>query len=549
MGLIRRWFGKGTPGKGPRRGKYPWQQEPSIYMSLRDRPTAGEAGGRPADLPDKDRVTSATRLPWAAGALDGVFSHHAGGGPGEGDIEALLAAVRAFGQTASDADKFRIYERVRDKGALGLVDAFIQALREVKGTRLDRLHALARSFATEAPDREPVKFGIALLGAFRLPEDLEVYRVLGRHDEFTLFAAVALANTLEDPEPELWALAREVEGWGRIHLVERLAGTKNPDIRDWMLREGYRNSIMTEYLAHTCAVTGGLREALERTDPDDGLLTAAADLLEALVVGGPAEGMDDYADGAEAAELYLRHLGPRGRGLRHFLAVETIRGFLEEEKADWTDRSGRGWTPERREDLLRLCADFRRRPGWPAEVAEGLGSDDPVVFWQAARAADILGIDAWETYWKRLKQAPLEPGRWYAVVSKAGADRLAAACAFAEESLPLEAIAAGPADELGLGPAWRAHSCLDLVLQALGPHPGLGVRLVETGLSSPVTRNRNIAAGVLEAWGRDRWPAAVEPLLRKAIEEEPNPDLRERLRRAYSGPPHPTALSQGKKLA
>lgn len=339
MGLIRRLFDRCVQKGGPLPEPNPWQQRPSIYEHLRDRPRADGTGidGRPPDLPDEEKIRERNGLPWAAGAMDGVFSHHSGSDPGEGDVEALTAAVLAYGQSGSDADKRRVYDRVLDKGALGLVDAFLQALREAKGVRLDRLHALARSFATEAPDREPVKFGIALLGAFRQPEDAEIFRVLGRHDEFTLFAAVALANTMDGPVQELWALARDVEGWGRIHLVERLSGTQAPDIREWMLREGYRNSVMTEYLAHTCAVTGRLREALERSDPDDGLLEAAADLLEALVVGGPAKGMDDYAEGAEAAGRYLRHLEPREAGLRHLLAVETIRGFLEEADADWTN--------------------------------------------------------------------------------------------------------------------------------------------------------------------------------------------------------------------
>lgn len=33
-----------------------------------------------------------------------------------------------------------------------------------------------------------------------------------------------------------------MNGWGRIHVVERLAQTENAEIKHWLLREGYRNS-------------------------------------------------------------------------------------------------------------------------------------------------------------------------------------------------------------------------------------------------------------------------------------------------------------------
>src|SRR5262249_22226983 len=151
---------------------------------------------------------------------------------------------------------------------------------------------LAHSFVTESPDREPVKFGIAILGLFREPRDRDLFETLGRHDEFTLFCAVALANLSDDPDEALWTLARNVSGWGRIHTVERLARTENPAVKNWLLREGYRNSVMYEYLAATCARTGGLLLALSEDHVDRELLTGAGEIIQALIAGGPAEGID-----------------------------------------------------------------------------------------------------------------------------------------------------------------------------------------------------------------------------------------------------------------
>lgn len=57
---------------------------------------------------------------------------------------------------------------------------------------------------------------------------------------------------------------------------------------------------------------------------------------------------------------------------------------------------------------------------------------------------------------------------------------------FAEETLPLQEIASGPADSLGLGPEFRHHSALGFVLQDLRRFPGKGWPLIRAGLQSPV---------------------------------------------------------------
>jgi hypothetical protein len=66
-----------------------------------------------------------------------------------------------------------------------------------------------------------------------------------------------------------------ITGWGRIQIIERLAETKDEQIRAWMLRDGYRNDIMEEYTALTCAKTGNLVAALRQPEPDGKLLKGA----------------------------------------------------------------------------------------------------------------------------------------------------------------------------------------------------------------------------------------------------------------------------------
>jgi hypothetical protein len=121
--------------------------------------------------------------------------------------------------------------------------------------------------------------------------------LLGGHEEFTLFAATAVMRSAADPDPVLFDLAHRVHGWGRIHLVERLIESPRSEIEDWLLRGGYRNTVMDEYVAYLVAERCGLKEALHDPVVDEELLDAAGGLIVALLHGGPAQDIEGYDDG------------------------------------------------------------------------------------------------------------------------------------------------------------------------------------------------------------------------------------------------------------
>jgi len=91
-------------------------------------------------------------------------------------------------------------------------------------------------------------------------------------------------------------LAQHLTGWGRIHIVDRLAATRDERIKAWLLRDGCRNDIMDEYTALICAKTGDLVTALRTSNPDLPLMKGAGAILAALIRGGPAEGFEGYSD-------------------------------------------------------------------------------------------------------------------------------------------------------------------------------------------------------------------------------------------------------------
>jgi len=523
----------------------PWRGGVSILAHIRTHLTEdGRLDAAGAKLPD-ERDDGGLR--WVAGGFDGAFGHNGGGG---GEAERAEAIVRALQDVLEDATEARLaafYERILDGSAIGYIDPFLETLGTVEGLDVGRLWALARWLVERSPDREAVKLGIAILGGFSDPEQRELMMTLGTHEEFTLYAAVALRRREgAAAERDLFTLAQRVDGWGRIQLVERLARTSDPEIKAWMLRKGYANAVMNEYLAYTCATAGGLRDAIAESRIDEELLVGAGEIIEALISGGPAEDMDDYADGATVVEHYLRHLGAEPQELRQLVVVDRIRGFLDEEvdedeEADegagaedrWKAREARGWTPALREQLRARCRAIIELPHWPGLVSTSLHDEEPAALWVAYRVARILGIDTWDHSFERLTSG--RGSDWYRVMQTDDPTRIDRVVALAEERLDLDAIASGPANELGFGPEWAQHSHLGFVVQDLTRFPGKGWRLIQVALRSPVTRNRNMALRVLSAWGRAAWPEDARAVLERAMQDEPEEAVGRAIARMLAG--------------
>jgi hypothetical protein len=539
MSFFRRLFGRKEENGDREPPSMPWDQRPSILEFVRSHIDTGKPGMSESGymLPDEERVSKGSKIRWAAGALDGVTTHHMGKGENDDAVRKTVELVLAYSRQPTAKNKAAVYQHIIAEHIVSIIDSVIEALLSENGIRHDRLYELARSFATEAPDREPVKFGIALLGLFRQPADQELLQILGCHDEFTLFCAVAIVNGSEDHDKALWNLARNVTGWGRIHVVERLAQTANPAIKRWLLREGFRNSVMYEYLAATCARAGDLRAALSEDQVDRELLTAAGEIIQALIAGGPAEGIDDYEDARPVMEAYLTHMESSAKTIGDFLHVNSIKGYLNEEDSRWAGRYEAGWTTDCRDRLRSLCDSILCRPDWVDRIRAKLRSEDEVEFAHADQAARALDIDTWNIHWRRLQQRPHDPGRWYHVMGLCDEDRIGKLMEFAEANLDLAGIATGAADELGLGRGFEQHSCLDCVLQELCKFPGRGAKLIGAGLKSPVVRNRNMAIAALAAWGREKWSSGLEQSLRSAAEIEPDEAVRERMRKALKGEP------------
>ncbi len=490
----------------------------------------------PDPLPDESLVREKNKFGWIAGAWDGVLGHGwEGKDPPERGSEILLM-LRSLLERSENRTLGTLYRLISEEPLLPSLDFLLgEVIEALPSIDQDRLLQIGRYFALHSGHREAVKFGLALIGIVGTVEDLDTLKILGRNEEFTLYAAVAMAHVATEGEQALWDLAKNVTNWGRIQTVERLKETQNPEIKAWMLREGFRNGVMDEYLACICARTGRLHDALKQPSADDALLDGAADIIRALITGGPAEDIDDYAQAVDACEAYVNHVWSRQvLGLRHFLSVAKLKWFLSQPDG-WSGRESSGWSSNRRAVLSATCDEILGWEIWRSRIQQALASADEQTFYDGDTAAADLKIDTWEIHFGRVKAAPMTSSSWYRLMQQTDDSRIINVVSFAEVTLPLDQIETGPGDEMGLGQEFSPHQTLDWILQDLGRFPGHGWTLIKAGLRSPVVRNRNMAIKALAAWKREAWPPDAAPLLLKAHELEPVDSVKRRLHDLLEG--------------
>lgn len=506
----------------------PWYNRPSIFQHITINTTnTGKLSDTGQVLPDEDLLHGDEQLKWAAGAMDGTFGHHGQLGSAKKRAKKVARLLKSIATNGSIEKKIALYEILADDTIIDYLDASLEILSSSSVPVEPYLHDFARWLTFQSPDRGAVKYGIALLGLIADPEDMPSIKMLGRHEEFTLFAVVAVMNTYNEPDKQLLDMAQYVDGWGKIHIVERLAETQDIEIKNWLLLEGYKNSVMNEYLAFTSATAGDLLASLKSGSISDALLNSAADIIEALIYGGPAQDINDYDDAAEVIHLYVTELDTRkDLGIAHFNTLKVIEDYLQNEDTDRSEDEHSAWTVNQREVVLNRLNRITSKESWRSLVISKLSSNDDYELWDIKRAAEALQIDIWPTVWDRINKEPKNGPLWMMAMQKVEEKNIENLIRLAESTIPLKDIASGPADELGLSEEFMYHQILDTIVQNLDRFPGRGANLLTASIQSPVVRNRTMAIRAIQEWGNQYHSDELLSILKHAEKIEPNADVK-----------------------
>lgn len=481
----------------------PWPEGPSIHAHLASHTHDGVLDPAGLVLPSNEEGG----LQWAPGAVDGILAHHASETGDETRLAAMLAALLALFREATATNLSAVYTQCEAGPVAGLVDDLADALNDTPGLDAARVHALGKVLALEATHLEATKLGITLLGLVE-NDDREILLQLGLHDELSMFAALALVKQIEDAEAPLFALAQHVHGWGRIHVVERLADTTSPEIKAWLLREGFRNTVMDEYLAHTCATAGELHLALAA--PDAALLRGAAGIFRALAAGGPAADLADYEHAAAAIDAWLPLVTPT---LPELVALDALVQRPE------ISAGQRTRIEVLRGSVVALTA-----------IEAGLQSSDSIVFGLADGAARLRKLSTFAQHEARARSA-LPAEATYSIVrllQEATPDTL--------ERALVAAASAAPATS-----HFEAEHRLSFVLSELARFaPGRGHTFVLAGLRGAWAEARALAAQLLSRWPAP-WPEELREALADAAEDETDDEMKAALGRVLAGRPYADA--------
>jgi hypothetical protein len=274
----------------------------------------------------------------------------------------FLELVRLLMMRGNEQARGALYEAAVYQPITSLMEMILHELHRQSWWQAVKLRPHARWFVLESRHTEPLRFGIALLGLSGSEQDLSLLQDVARHDEFTIAAANAVSALVKDPVEQWWQMAKNVNGWGKVHLVKRLArrcGARS-DVQDWLLRQGWRDCVSPEYVAYSCANAGRLEQALSAEFVDEEMMQGAATLIGAMLIAGPAEHLEDYEGGVASISRWLLHLQgcPLDLDTRSMESVQRVAHWV---KADeplqvWERRAEQlGWTEEVRRDIAERC--------------------------------------------------------------------------------------------------------------------------------------------------------------------------------------------------
>jgi len=482
-------------------------------------------GRHPPALPEPE--TGEIRMRWAPGARDGVGIFHVR--PPEPStvhlhVDRLLDAARAFLQGGS-LEPFET--AATDAGALTTVEALLSRVLADLPLPPDALAALVCAVLAESATPEAIKLALALAGLLRGGTDFEpVLRLCAVHDEFTLYAGVALLDRGADPEATWLAIAQRVYGWGRVHAVHRLCAQKvGPLARRWLLTEGSANDVLPAYTALTIAEQTDPIVALGDAPEDTALLNGLGALYEGLCDEGPCAGMSAWESGAEFCAALAEALA------RAPLSAERLNTLLRVRTTATTLGEASAARAQSAVESVLAREDFE------PSLRSWLRDEGPETRRAARQVLRALDRDAREEAFLEIERAPHETMGWFEAADGADEPTLARVVERARAHLAPDALATGATTAVfDRDPRGQ---CMDFVLQALRTNPRAGVDLLASALAMPTVRARHMAlqaAALLPVADRS---GALRDALERCAGHDPDEKLRSAAREVAAGRPYP----------
>ena len=479
----------------------------SIYELIK---TSIQSNGElPEDfkLPQKDP----NGVPWADGAIDGVFIYHTV--RNEENIDALKNIVfqiseRKFEDAQTNLDKLDFSMISRRYSLLNWI------IQEEEKINLNNLYEFATFQLTTSKNIELIKFCLSVLTLMNIETDkdiIEKVKILALSDEFTLYCLDILVYCLdilvqlEDSNEEIFEIAKKVKGWGRIYTIEYLQATNN-EIKEWILEEGCHNNVLPAYTAYTCAKKINLVEILNEDKISNKKFNDISYLMNALLDEEAITGISQLENRELLIERYLEKAKYLSSTEDDYSAVMTLKEYIKNNK-------------EINNDLIKICDEIlnseKTRNNVKELLKEGYGYN----------IAKYLGIDIDKYILEYLQDNPLKNP--YIVFNISERKNMEKLVSLIEKKLTLEKLEGAPTDKFyPKNEENKEYIFLDTIIRKLGNfgrternfivslypvaptasieepenYIGIGENLIICALNSPYVDIRYGAVNTLESW-------------------------------------------------
>ena len=472
----------------------------SIYELIKSSIQAN--GELPEDfkLPPKDP----NGVPWADGALDGVYIYHTVGN--EEDIEPLKNIVfqiseGKFEEAQNNLENLDFFMISRRDPLLNWI------IQEQKQINIDNLCEFTISQLSTSKNIEVIKFCLCVLEIIKLETEkdtIEKVKILALSDEFTLYCLNILKN-LKNSNEEIFEIAKKVKGWGRIYSIKYLKVT-NDEIKEWILEEGCHNYIIPAYTAYTCAKKINLVEILNEDKISNKKFNDISYLMNALLDEEAITGISNLEDRELLIERYLEKAKTLASTEEDYYAVITLKEYIKNNK-------------EINNELIKICDEILNSENTRNNVKELLKEG------YGYNIAKYLGIDIDKYILEYLQDNPLKNP--YIVFNISERENMKKLVSLIEKKLTLEKLEGAPTDKFySKNEKNKEYIFLDTIIKKLGNfgrterkfvvsvypveptasmdepenYIGIGENLIICALNSPYVDIRYGAVNTLESW-------------------------------------------------
>ncbi|WP_036610422.1 hypothetical protein [Oribacterium sp. P6A1] len=467
-------------------------------------------------LPEGFRLSGDTlaqsreKVPLVDGALDGMYLFH--NLPGNSDMEGLIEIINEASRHDFDAAEYDLRDFFSDKDCrmLPLVEKIEQWVNDNLGTiDAEALFEFAANIIVKTDNPECLKFALVLLEMMDTDDNdavKDVVRTLARSEEFTLFS-IFVAETWKDSTEAILDFAKHTRGWGRIHAVEHIDAASGK-VKDWLFHEGVKNNIGTAYSARTVAEKINLGKVFANPafNFDDYLLSRP--IMEGLLNEGSLQGISSMSDRSEIIGGFLKQSENRSHTPETIATLLDIRDYLSNNIFPESGKLG--------DRLEKLLNSDSIRTAVQQFIAEKKGF----------RIAGRMGIDCRDEILNAISEDFAANASLADILPK-DSDTLGKLFAIYRDKLPLQMMASGPKDNLGIGEEYRPYHQLAFLVQNLADTAGEGEDFIIYSLNCPVNANRRMALSTLHEWLKDDYvpSAAIKNAVWKLKEQEPVEDI------------------------